>query len=720
MKGANVGCCVIEKQCRRSFHFSCGIKNNCLSQFGGDFLSFCHDHVNQEPINSLEPSQTCEICKGQLEKHAASTARPMCCESDKYFHVQCLREQACALKDNFCCPLCENFDSFRECMLLNGVYIPQSESVIAQYRSGDESDDEDNSQPVPKRKRTHKQWVYEKSFATKAIADKFLEEEHFAYYYRNKSESGMRITYRCKLMKFRGRQCEAAIYLLFDSNTTDIQLFRSQTEHTHENDLNAVEVIPVEIQNKIRELYQNNVTKPQIIINTLIAKGMQPPSKAKFQTFFKKLKEEKYGAEKMDCGKLERWLQENSQLPESETQPFIVSYEMNYDGDTDDFRFFVSSKALLKLAMKSDEKLHTDGTYKLIWNEFPILIVGTTDLNRSFHPFGMAVCTSEKQHDFAFIFTSLKLGVSKISNVEYKPRVLIADGASAIGNAGREVFGDSLAVVMCWFHMRKNVKDHVKVHIKNETTQHEFLHDLDVLQVSKTQKIFDAALGLFMHKWREVSPELMNYFEKEWIQKNPNWYECYQEDTPANNCAMETFNRIVKDDHTLRERLEVGKFRVVLFNMIETWSITYDIGRKMINSTSPELDLPMWTEAYQWAKQPIKITSRRSENKIIYRCSASAVARIQPETNWRSFDEFREKSFSYYDTTFIHPISRDNWLQGTCDCRDYFKHYICKHVIGISLRLKCISPPPEAKTVPIGSKRKRGRPAKAKNALTRQ
>ncbi|CAF4622001.1 unnamed protein product [Rotaria sp. Silwood2] len=35
----------------------------------------------------------------------------------------------------------------------------------------------------------------------------------------------------------------------------------------------------------------------------------------------------------------------------------------------------------------------------------------------------------------------------------------------------------------------------------------------------------------------------------------------------------------------------------------------------------------------------------------------------------------------------------------------------------IKIRLKCCKPPPAAKTVPIGQKRKRGRPAKAKAAL---
>ena len=47
----------------------------------------------------------------------------------------------------------------------------------------------------------------------------------------------------------------------------------------------------------------------------------------------------------------------------------------------------------------------------------------------------------------------------------------------------------------------------------------------------------------------------------------------------------------------------------------------------------------------------------------------------------------------------------------------FLKNYICKHVVGMGIRLKQCKPPAAAKTVPIGEKRKRGRPAKAKTAL---
>jgi hypothetical protein len=42
---------------------------------------------------------------------------------------------------------------------------------------------------------------------------------------------------------------------------------------------------------------------------------------------------------------------------------------------------------------------------------------------------------------------------------------------------------------------------------------------------------------------------------------------------------------------------------------------------------------------------------------------------------------------------------------------------MCKHVVGMAIRLNYCKPPPAAKNVPIGERRRRGRLSKAKKAL---
>lgn len=364
-----------------------------------------------------------------------------------------------------------------------------------------------------------KDWIYESTFDKKSDADRFILDGNWGYHYENKSDDGVNITYRCKSVKFRGVQCAAAVRLVFDSRSDKIQLFRADEEHTHQNHPNAVEIIPIEVQEEMKRLFENNVTKPKAMKVNLVKNGFDLPPAAKFATYLKKLNDEKYGEEKINFGSLEKWLQENSPLPENDTTPFVLSYEINDDDPSNvDFRYFVTTKKNMKLAAES-EQIHVDCTYKIIWQGFPVLVIGISDLHRSFHPIGAAVCRSETTKDFAFIFTAVQQGLINIFDVYYTPKYVIANAAPAIHNAAKKVFGSDVNIIMCWFHMRRAVADKLPTYIKDLSKQTRFLSDLDHLQVSKTSEIFRIALDLFMSKWRIESEEMIEYFEREWVQK---------------------------------------------------------------------------------------------------------------------------------------------------------------------------------------------------------
>lgn len=79
---------------------------------------------------------------------------------------------------------------------------------------------------------------------------------------------------------------------------------------------------------------------------------------------------------------------------------------------------------------------------------------------------------------------------------------------------------------------------------------------------------------------------------------------------------------------------------------------------------------------------------------------------------WETFNEYKVNAFKGYCT-----VVPEDWIKGTCTCPAYFKDNICKNIVGIAIRLKYIDVPIEEKLIPIGSKRKRGRPAKTRRAL---
>lgn len=70
---------------------------------------------------------------------------------------------------------------------------------------------------------------------------------------------------------------------------------------------------------------------------------------------------------------------------------------------------------------------------------------------------------------------------------------------------------------------------------------------------------------------------------------------------PSTNNALEASNRIIKDEHTLRDRLPLSRFKIIIAEMVASWSVKYKNNLKVFIET-PTIDLPLWTSAYRWAK----------------------------------------------------------------------------------------------------------------------
>jgi uncharacterized Zn finger protein len=45
------------------------------------------------------------------------------------------------------------------------------------------------------------------------------------------------------------------------------------------------------------------------------------------------------------------------------------------------------------------------------------------------------------------------------------------------------------------------------------------------------------------------------------------------------------------------------------------------------------------------------------------------------------------------------PVDKLKWLDGICNCPAFFKKFMCKHVVGLAMRLNYCKPPSAAKDV---------------------
>ena len=154
--------------------------------------------------------------------------------------------------------------------------------------------------------------------------------------------------------------------------------------------------------------------------------------------------------------------------------------------------------------------------------------------------------------------------------------------------------------------------------------------------------------------------------------------------------------------------------------IVSKWSTQYKTKIREIVFT-PTIPLTLWTSGYQWAKSNKVVTLNETDNVREYYCPIGEVSSCSEDEilnvshmRWSTFEQFKRRAFSVWIVTF--PNDAD-WINGSCTCRDYFKKYVCKHMVELTIRNKLVKVPLAAKQVPIGEKRSRGRPKLATQAL---
>jgi hypothetical protein len=151
--------------------------------------------------------------------------------------------------------------------------------------------------------------------------------------------------YRCNRVKFRGQQCQSGVYLSYPCHNIEIILYRSSLSHTCDK-------IPTKSKkNEIKILFEfDNKVKPKKILELLQEKELELPNMTDLKNYLSLLRKQKFGPRTVSLGELELFVIDHCTVTEDDNKGFIVSYEINYD-EPSYFRFFVSSKTLLKLLL---------------------------------------------------------------------------------------------------------------------------------------------------------------------------------------------------------------------------------------------------------------------------------------------------------------------------------------------------------------------------------
>ncbi|KAM6239547.1 PHD finger protein 7-like [Spheniscus humboldti] len=129
LRGASVTC--RGRRCPRVFHFPCGSERGCVSQFFGEFKSFCWKHRPVQRVRAVQQDQTlCLICQDAVAGRPCydTLVCPACASA--WFHRRCIQGQALrSALHHFRCPLCQDVATFQEEMFRLGIKIPDRDAA---------------------------------------------------------------------------------------------------------------------------------------------------------------------------------------------------------------------------------------------------------------------------------------------------------------------------------------------------------------------------------------------------------------------------------------------------------------------------------------------------------------------------------------------------------------------------------------------------------------
>ncbi|XP_071621794.1 PHD finger protein 7-like [Heliangelus exortis] len=119
------------RRCSRAFHLPCGSESGCISQYFGEYKSFCWKHQPVQQLRGVQQHRSpCYVCFEEVSEQPCygTLVCPACASA--WFHRGCIRQMALAAGlHHLRCPICRNETEFRAEMLRLGIKIPDRDAA---------------------------------------------------------------------------------------------------------------------------------------------------------------------------------------------------------------------------------------------------------------------------------------------------------------------------------------------------------------------------------------------------------------------------------------------------------------------------------------------------------------------------------------------------------------------------------------------------------------
>ena len=225
------------------------------------------------------------------------------------------------------------------------------------------------------------------------------------------------------------------------------------------------------------------------------------------------------------------------------------------------------------------------------------------------------------------------------------PSYIMQDASSAEANAAKSVFGETIVILMCWFHMIFNVKKHESLKDVPGALKDMVLVDITRLHYCLEYE-FDKYKSIVLTKWRSY-PELADfviYFIPQWMEGAfTNWHIFKSPPGFANtNNPMESFNKIIKARFTNFEEMPLIAFIMVIIEHL----------------------IPFYSE--------------NSKEFFFYRIPHKKTVAIAHKLDELKYEMSGFIECSYKGRVHTHTINFD---LKSCTCRWFWSFAVCAHLV---------------------------------------
>jgi hypothetical protein len=260
-------------------------------------------------------------------------------------------------------------------------------------------------------------------------------------------------------------------------------------------------------------------------------------------------------------------------------------------------------------------------------------------------------------------------------------------------------------VLNCYYHTSVNCEKGIKKHVQDKEDRDRMKYDIQQIQLSQSEEVFQKATSLFVKKWEASYKGFTDYFQRQHVQVCGNWYEGKAMFAPSSNNALESNNGKVKKLWTNNKRLPMKEMIPLIAKMLHNWSL--DLKEKPFALKPPLTDNDL-IEAYIYAKKDVTILPDPDEHekhsddesvmKIWWVHNVSSMTptnrdvRNVKSLNWINFTKFKKVNFMLHKVTTIESKEFQT-TPAYCTCRGFYKNFKCVHSLGAAIRMNLLEVP---------------------------